>query len=93
MPVAVGKVVVVQEGRFRLISDDGRAHLFLLTHDAPLEAQDLLDLARRQARVCVDYAGAPGLVARLARDIRLDATSSPGADADRNKDDHNKEMS
>lgn len=77
VPVAVGKVVVVQEGRFRLIDDDGRAHLFLLAHNAPFEAPDLLDLARRQARVRVLHTGAPGLIARLARDIRLDTKETP----------------
>src|SRR5581483_5375475 len=37
VPTTTGRIVVVQEGRFRLITDRGQARLFLLAADAPLE--------------------------------------------------------
>jgi hypothetical protein len=44
-----GIITVVQEGRFRLSSDDGRSFLFTLSNGAALEPQDLPPLL--QARV------------------------------------------
>ena len=69
MSTEEGIVVVAQEGRFRLITDEGRAVLFVLAHDAALEPQDLADLQRAQARVRVRYARAPGLMGKVATRI------------------------
>ena len=64
-----GVITVVQEQRFKLMSDDGAVRLFVLAHDAPLEAEDLQRLQRSQARVAVTYADAGDLVAGIARDV------------------------
>lgn len=65
-----GTVVVVQEQRFKLaIPGTGQA-LFVLAHDAPLDGQNLQRLADRQAEVLVRWRRLPGLVARLACDVR-----------------------
>lgn len=69
MQQAIGKVIVVQEGRFRLLSEDGRGLLFLLHHGAPIEAQDLPAL--KQRRVRVRYEDGKGLIAGIARDIAV----------------------
>ena len=73
MSVARGTIVVTQETRFRLITDEGRAMLFLLAHDSSIEPQDLALLQAKQPRVRVLYTPAAGLVAGLARDIIDDA--------------------
>ncbi len=65
-----GVVTVVQEGRFRLSSDDGRSLLFALDRHAPLEPQDLPALLTR--RVAVAFTEAPGRYALTARDIHPD---------------------
>ena len=64
-----GRIMLCQEGRFRLASTDGRSTLFILSRKAPLEPQDLESLARRMAPVEVRHEPAPGLNARLAHDI------------------------
>lgn len=69
MPSATGTVLLVQEGRFRLLTEDGRGMMFLLAHDAPMEPQDLPSLTGRRVRV--DYKDAPKLVAGVARDLAL----------------------
>ena len=67
MPRATGTILLVQEGRFRLLTDHGRGMVFILAHDAPLEPQDLPALTHR--RVEVDYLPAPGLIASIARNL------------------------
>jgi hypothetical protein len=74
LPRAVGTILVVQETRFRLLTDDGRGLVFLLAHDAPLEPHHLAGLIYR--KVCVDYDASPKLIAGIARDLRLVKESS-----------------
>ena len=70
-----GTVTLVQEGRFQLSTDDGRAMLFLLASNALLEPQDLPALAEQAARVTVHYSTPDGLIAAgLAHDVTV-----PGA--------------
>ena len=47
MQHASGIITVVQEGRFRLATEDGRSLLFTLDHRAPLEPQDLGQFVHR----------------------------------------------
>ena len=53
MPSVTGTVLLVQESRFRLLTDDGRGLTFLLAYDASMEPQDLPPLTDRRVRV--DY--------------------------------------
>lgn len=62
----VGRIILVQEGRFRLLLDDGRARLFTLGVGAALEPQDLIGLQRRQARVSIRTHAAAGLLSEVA---------------------------
>lgn len=72
MNAATGVVVLAQETRFRLVDETGRAQMFLLSRDAPIEPEDLQDLQRRQARVTVRFNEPEDLIARVAHDLFLD---------------------
>ena len=70
MPSATGTILLVQESRFRLLTEDGRGTLFLLAPDAPVEPQDLPPLTGRRVRV--EYEESPRLVAAgIAHDLLL----------------------
>ncbi|MBX9702397.1 MAG: hypothetical protein K2X74_23365, partial [Acetobacteraceae bacterium] len=69
MPSIVGTVLLVQESRFRLLTESGRGETFLLSHAAPIEPQDLPPLTGRRVRV--HYEAAPKLLAWVARDLHL----------------------
>ena len=66
---ATGVITLVQENRFKLADDEGRSELFVLAHDAPLEAQDLQFLQRSQPHVTVVYTDADDLIAGVAHDV------------------------
>lgn len=76
MPVATGIIVLAQESRFRLVDDEGRGRMFILSRKAGVEPQDLPHLQRGQTRVRVVYDDAPNLVAALAREIYAQGNAS-----------------
>ena len=55
METADGIITVVQEGRFKLVTDTGRVMHFILAHDAAIEPEDLPPLAQAQTPVRVAY--------------------------------------
>jgi hypothetical protein len=65
--VARGRVIQVQEQRFRLALDDGAAYLLTLAHDT---VTDLPALLRSGRRVVVEYEGEPGLSSGVAHRVR-----------------------
>ena len=67
-----GRVIGVQEGRFRLATDDGRVMPFVLSHKAGAEPQDLLPLAARTAWVRVSYSESPHLIADIAHRVEIE---------------------
>ena len=67
-----GTVISVQEGRFRLVTDDGRVMPFVLSHKAWAEPQDLPPLAARTARVQVSYSESPHLIANIAHRVEIE---------------------
>ncbi|MDJ0386889.1 hypothetical protein QMO56_02075 [Roseomonas sp. E05] len=69
MKTMEGVVTIVQEGRFQLTDDGGVSHLFLLSHDAALEPEQLPPLQHRQARVRVHYTAARNLIALVAHSL------------------------
>lgn len=73
-----GIINVVQEGRFRLTSDDGRSALFQLAPDAPIEPQDLEALVAQQQRVSIHYTEMKDRGAGLAHKV----TEADGAASD-----------
>jgi hypothetical protein len=62
-----GRVIQVQEQRFRLALDDGPAYLLTLAHDARADLEHLL---RTGQRVVVEYEGEPGLSSGVAHTLR-----------------------
>jgi hypothetical protein len=66
-----GTVTIVQEGRFQLSDDRGVSHLFILSHGASAEPDQLEVLQRWQARVRVKYSRARGLIGLIARSVDL----------------------
>jgi hypothetical protein len=70
MQVTVGIITVVQEGRFRLASEDGRSLLLTLAAAAPHEPQDVQALQAEGVRVGVVHEDAPGRASGVAHEIR-----------------------
>ena len=67
-----GVVNAAQEGRFRLVADDGRVLLFVLSRNAAAEPQDLSRLQAERARIRVDYDDGGHLIAAVARRIDIE---------------------
>ncbi len=61
-----GTITLIQEERFQLDCDDGINRLFVLSHKAPLETDELARLKREGARVEVLYDDRPDLLAHTA---------------------------
>jgi hypothetical protein len=64
-----GVVLLVQEGRLRLLTEDGRGRVFLLSPRAPVEPQDLASLPGRRVRL--GYHAAPKLMAGVVTEIGI----------------------
>jgi hypothetical protein len=67
---AVGRIISVQEQRFRLLTDDGQVYLLTVSPSAMVDNAELADLHRRQARVEVEFQGQPNLAGGVARKLR-----------------------
>ena len=67
--VAQGIIAVVQEQRFRLITDAGQGLLLTLAHDAPLDITDLQHLHETMTHVDVEYEGDPNLQTGVAHSV------------------------
>jgi hypothetical protein len=70
-----GRISIVQEERFCLLSDGGRGLLFTLAHNADIGGPRLQRLRAANAKVCVGYSGEPGLASAVAHSVR--ALDSP----------------
>jgi hypothetical protein len=68
--VAQGTIAVVQEQRFRLITDAGQGLLLTLAHDAPLDAGELHRLHDANLHVVVEYEGEPNLDSGVAHSVK-----------------------
>jgi hypothetical protein len=66
-----GKIAIVQEQRFRLMSDGGQTLLFTLAESAPLEGSDLQRFHQQGARVQVEYAGEPNVNTGVAYRVQV----------------------
>ncbi|WP_035691461.1 hypothetical protein [Azospirillum halopraeferens] len=69
MKTATGIITLVQEGRFRLATDDGPPLLLVLSKSADAEPQDLPALQRAQARVTVRYEDAGTVIAGIVHHL------------------------
>lgn len=79
METVEGTVVLVQEGRFKLVTDGGRVMHFVLAHNAAIEPEDLPPLAQRQARLRVAYQRPDHLVAAVAHRLSVPDHKAPEA--------------
>ncbi len=70
MQAATGHIILVQEDRFLLEHDDGHKQLFVLSHSAPFDPEDLRSFARSGRRVTVRYEVPGTLIAGAAIQIR-----------------------
>ena len=64
-----GIITLVQEGRFQLVDRQGVRRLFVLAHDAPLEAADLQAWQSAGTPVRVEHEDAERLLAAVAHDV------------------------
>lgn len=71
MKTASGIIRLVQEHRFRLIDENGRDWLFILSHKAPVEWSDLEAMQAAETHVTVFYSDIDKMVAAEAHDVRL----------------------
>jgi hypothetical protein len=65
-----GRITLVQEQRFRVMSEAGQSYLLTLDRDANLQMEELRILLLEGASVIVDYTGQPGLASASARRVR-----------------------
>ena len=71
---ASGHITVVQEQRFRLLTDSGQGMLFTLARDAPIGDADLRHFRDTLTRVVVQYSGEPNLASAAAHIVRSAAS-------------------
>jgi hypothetical protein len=77
-----GRILLVQEGRFMLRTESGTGQLFVLSHRAAVEPQQLPPLQRAQARVEVECDDARGGMSAVAYAVRaLDDSVAAKAEA------------
>ncbi len=79
MHTATGRVVVVQEERFRLKTDDGAVLLLTLKHDAAGDAVDFEHDVETAAHVAVGYEGEPNLESGVAHWVRRHPANGPAS--------------
>ena len=64
-----GRIIAVQEQRFKLLTDTGQVLLLTLDRHAPLEATDLSRMRDERTPVQVDIHGVPNQKGGLARNV------------------------
>jgi hypothetical protein len=67
-----GRILLVQEERFRLATDSGQDYLLDLAHNANVGAPDLHRLHQQRRHVMVEYEGTPNLVSGVAHKVTMD---------------------
>ncbi len=67
---AMGRIVLVQETRFRMTTEGGQNFLLTLAHNANIAPSDLHYLLDSDAQVVVEYIGEPGLESGVAHAVR-----------------------
>ncbi len=65
-----GRIIVVQEGRFRLMTPTGQGLLLTLSPFAPVSIADLRRWREAATLLTVTYTGEPGLASAVAKRLR-----------------------
>lgn len=76
MKIVSGIIRLVQEHRFRLIDENGRDRLFILSHRAPVEWSDLVAMQQAEHAVTVAFREIDNMVAAEAHDVQLAAAAA-----------------
>ncbi len=71
MPTVQGRIAIVQEQRFRLVTETGKAFLLTLAHNTPVSGADLALLHDSGALVRVTYTGEPNTASAAVQTIEL----------------------
>jgi hypothetical protein len=79
MKTVSGTIRLVQEHRFRLIDENGRDRLFILSHKAPVEWSDLVAMQQGEHSVTVVYSEIDNMLAAEAHDVQLAAAPAEAA--------------
>ncbi len=66
-----GRIVVIQEDRFRLVRGRGQVFLFTLSHKASSSVDDLDLWHKQNRRVVVEYEGRSDFESAVAHSVRL----------------------
>ena len=67
--ITTGRIIAVQEQRFRLLTVHGQGLLLTLAHNAGAEMQTLRQMQTSGAWVEVEYSGAPNLASGVAHRV------------------------
>ncbi len=65
-----GRLIMVQESRFRLAAATGRSCLFTLSHSSSVDEMDLLDFFKADTPVTIEYEGEPDLASGMVTTIK-----------------------
>ena len=66
----IGRILLVQEERFRILSESGRSYLFGLAHNASVASEDIVHWHNINAHVIVEYEGEPNLEDGIAHSVK-----------------------
>jgi hypothetical protein len=69
--VVTGRITLVQEERFRLVSGDDRAFVFTTSRKSPLCLADLQHLLKSYETIRVEYSGVPNTCSGIADAVAL----------------------
>jgi hypothetical protein len=71
-----GHITIVQEDRFRLVTDDGQGFLFTLSAHGSTTPADLLRFLHAGTHLEIEYSGIPGLENCVVRKVRPSGLST-----------------
>ncbi len=61
-----GRIILVQEDRFRMVANSGEGYLFTLSHKSGIDQEDLERFRDADAEVLIEYEGEPNLASGVA---------------------------
>jgi hypothetical protein len=65
-----GRIILVQEERFRMVDSRGRSFLFDLSHRAPVTNEDLISWSKAKTWLVVEYEGEPEMESGIAHSVK-----------------------
>jgi hypothetical protein len=69
--VLIGHITLIQEQRFRLVSENGRGFIFTISRKSAVRLSDLQQVLKSHATIRVEYSGAPNTRSGVADVVRL----------------------